>query len=186
MLRYPKNAAQPKRNAVQPKPLSLVGEYVLHKAGVSLLDDLLGFWRRLTLPDGMRVPIIHDQAREGDLTLLSLCYSTQVNAVEPEGDAVQAELTRFIGEHLLYKAKISILGALLTLSLPRLIVNNGHAHLIAQPALTLSALSYGTRNDNVQLEIKAVQAEPMSFTGETSLYTTISSSSTLFQGSGTG
>lgn len=40
------------------------GAHLLYRAKISLIDALLGFWRRLTLPDGMRVPIIHDQARQ--------------------------------------------------------------------------------------------------------------------------
>lgn len=35
----------------------------MHKKTISLMDALLGFERMLTLLDGRRVPIVHDQVR---------------------------------------------------------------------------------------------------------------------------
>lgn len=33
----------------------------MHKKTISLMDALLGFERRLTLLDGRRIPVVHDQ-----------------------------------------------------------------------------------------------------------------------------
>ena len=33
----------------------------MHKKTISLMDALLGFERKLTLLDGRRIPIVHDQ-----------------------------------------------------------------------------------------------------------------------------
>lgn len=41
--------------------LATTGANLVHKKTISLMDALLGFERRLTLLDGRRVPIVHDQ-----------------------------------------------------------------------------------------------------------------------------
>lgn len=42
-------------------PRVFIGANLSYKAKISLVDALLGFERKLTLLDGTRVPIVHDQ-----------------------------------------------------------------------------------------------------------------------------
>lgn len=44
-----------------PSSLATPGADLVHKKTISLMDALLGFERMLTLLDGTRVPIFHDQ-----------------------------------------------------------------------------------------------------------------------------
>ena len=110
-----KHKVQLEINAVQPEPMSFTGDKPLYDTSVVLLDALLGFWRRLTLPSAMRVSTMHDQPRHRERfnPFLALCYDTRKNTVQLEMNAVQPEPMSFTRENPLFDTDIFLLDALL-------------------------------------------------------------------------